>query len=137
MGKRIKKIISKIVDLKSNLVNSIIYFVYYYMPIKSNLVYVESKGGEDLAGNMLRIVEELKKPLYGNMKFVFFVKLQYREKIRKLLDTYKITSYKFVANSLSAGIIMERDENELIFAGYGKSKVFIYGRRSPATICKT
>ena len=107
MGKRIKKIISKIVDLKSNLVNSIIYFVYYYMPIKSNLVYVESKGGEDLAGNMLRIVEELKKPLYGNMKFVFFVKLQYREKIRKLLDTYKITSYKFVANSLSAGIIME------------------------------
>ncbi|MCI8650783.1 MAG: glycosyltransferase [Anaerotruncus sp.] len=108
MKKLLKKIKEKALSLKENLINSIIYFAYYHLSIKNNWVFIESKGGEDLAGNMLRIAQELVKPDYGRLKLIFHVNPPYKNKVEELLKTYGITSYKLVHHRISIGIAMER-----------------------------
>lgn len=108
MKKRLKKFKEILFSIKENLINSVIYFTYYHLPIKKALVFIESKGGEDMAGNMLRIAQELTKPDYGKLKFVFHVNLPHKEKIKRLLRTYGISHYKLVHHRVSIGIAMER-----------------------------
>lgn len=108
MKKRLKRIREKLLSIKENLINSIIYFVYYYLPVKKNEVFIESKGGQDLAGNMLCIAQELSKADYGKLKFVFHVEPQYQERVKMLLRTYGITNYRLVHRRVFVGIAMER-----------------------------
>lgn len=108
MRKRLKKLREKLFSLKENLSNSIIYFAYYHLPIKKNLVFIESKGGEDLAGNMLRIAQELSKPEYGGLKIVFHVNRPHKKKVKALLKTYGIAAYKLAHRRVSVGVAMER-----------------------------
>lgn len=108
MRERLKKIKEKLLSAKENLINSVIYFVYYRLPIKKNLVFIESKGGEDMAGNMLRIAEELAKADYGKLKFVFHVNRPHKKRVKKLLQTYGIRRCKLVHRNVSVGIAIER-----------------------------
>ena len=54
--KGLKKSIKK---WKKQYYNSYIYYSYYHSKIDEKAVYVQSRGGDDLTGNMLRMVEEL------------------------------------------------------------------------------
>lgn len=108
MRKRLKKLKDKIFSLKENLANSLIYFAYYHLPIKQNWVFIESKGGEDLAGNMLRIAQELSCECYGMLKLIFHVNPSCEEKVKALLKTYEIKSYRLVHGKVSVGFAMER-----------------------------
>lgn len=108
MKKRLIKIKEKLLSLKENLINSIIYFAYYHLPIKEDLVFIESKGGEDLAGNMLRIAQELAKLDYGRLRFIFHVNVPHEEKVKELLKTYGITCYKLVHSRVMIGLVMEQ-----------------------------
>lgn len=47
----------KIKKIKGNFFNSLIYDIYYHIKINQNVVYVESRDGNDFTGNILRIVE--------------------------------------------------------------------------------
>lgn len=102
-----KKLYEKIKKLKPYITNSFIYFFYYKRKINSKLVYIESKGGSDLAGNMLRIAEELSKPLYGKLKFVFYAKKDVLNKFRQVLSKYGVTNYILVSSSYKAVCYME------------------------------
>ena len=61
--------------MKENLIHSVIYFAYYHLPIKKNWVSIESKSGEDLAGNMLRITQEVAKMDYGRPQLLLLTGL--------------------------------------------------------------
>ena len=65
---------SLINQFKGIFINSIIYFIYYHIKIKDNVVYVESRDGNDFTGNILRIVEELSSGNYGKYKIFIFAK---------------------------------------------------------------
>ena len=68
----------KIKKIKGNFFNSLIYYIYYHIKINQNVVYVESRDGNDFTGNILRIVEEISSGEYGNYKiFVFFFSVIY------------------------------------------------------------
>ena len=85
MLKRVKdKLIAfkKKVNFKEQIKNSIYTFFYYHCKIKENTAFVESRMGEDLAGNMFRIAQGLQK---RNVKLCIAVKRGYEEKVQRLL----------------------------------------------------
>ncbi|MBE5951123.1 MAG: glycosyltransferase [Lachnospiraceae bacterium] len=72
----------KEINFKEHFVNSVYMHAYYHCKVKKNVAFVESRTGEDLAGNMFRIVQELTK---RNLKLYVTVKKGYEEKVGRLL----------------------------------------------------
>ena len=80
----------KIKNLKQYSINNLIYYNYYHKKIDENLVYVESRDGNDFTGNMLRIVEELSTGKYGDLKIFVYAKEKVHPKIRELEKNYDL-----------------------------------------------
>lgn len=72
------------------------YHHYYKKSLNEKLVAVESRNGTDLAGNILRIMEELSKPEYGNFKFIVSITDEKRKYAEKLLARYNIKNVRLV-----------------------------------------
>ena len=68
--------------------NSEIYDVYYNTPLDENLVFLESRDGNDFTGNILRICAELHKPAYGNLRFCIYARGDVEQMIRSLAGRY-------------------------------------------------
>lgn len=68
--------------------NSKIYDVYYNTPLDENLVFLESRDGNDFTGNILRICAELHKPAYGNLRFCIYARGDVEQMIRSLAGRY-------------------------------------------------
>ena len=64
----------KIRNIKDCKDNSSIYDVYYKENIDESLIYFESRNGEDLVGNIFRIIEELSTNKYGEYEIVLYAK---------------------------------------------------------------
>lgn len=103
-----RKIAYKIRTLTDCIANSIVYFNYYHLPIKENLVYVESQCGEALNGNLLRICEELKNKEYGKLKIIIKTKRTYIKNIKMLVHNYGLDNVKIVTSTLLGLVYMER-----------------------------
>ena len=65
-------------------------------PVRKNIVLLESTNGADIGNNMLRIMEELSKPEYENMKFGFPATRVYFQEAEGLLKTYRLPRVKTV-----------------------------------------
>lgn len=104
-----KKFKDKIKSIQILLMQTLIYYYYYHRKVNNQLVYIESKSGEDFAGNMLRIAEELSKPEYGKLRIIFFVKKEKHciEKYRALIKRYGIKNYHLETNRYRAACYME------------------------------
>ena len=80
----------KIKNIKQYSINDLIYYNYYHKKIDENLVYVESRDGNDFTGNILRIVEELSSGKYGKYKIFVYAKQKVHPKIKDLTKNYNL-----------------------------------------------
>lgn len=92
----------KINKIKQGSINDLIYYNYYHKKIDEQLVYVESRDGNDFTGNIFRIVEELSTGKYGDFKIVVYAKEKVHPKISELQKNYnlkidEIISKEFIA----------------------------------------
>ena len=56
----------------------------YYLDIDEDLVYLESRDGNDFTGNILRIIEELSTGKYGNLKIAVYVNENGLERLKEV-----------------------------------------------------
>ena len=73
--------------------NSLIYS-NYYKDVDENLVYFESMDGNDFAGNIFRIAEELSTGNYGNFKIAVYAKPEVKGEIDALKKNYNLKEIK-------------------------------------------
>ena len=103
-----KKFSGKFDDIKYASINSLIYHNYYHKEIDENLVYVESRNGRDLTGNVFRIVEELSTGKYGDLKIVVYAKEEVHQKIKGLERNYSLKIDQIVSGRTKGTMIMEK-----------------------------
>jgi len=93
-GSNVKKIINK---LKSRVWFSIYYGKHQKSKLNKNLVFLESRNGSDMAGNILYIARELStNPAYKKLKLCVPAKPHMAGSIKFLLDKYGIKNVKFL-----------------------------------------
>jgi len=92
-----KKFKKKRKEMKRFRQNTLIYREYYNASIDDNLVYVESRDGNDFTGNILRIVEELSTGKYGDFKIQVYAKPKVHSKIKKLSENYSLKIDKIIS----------------------------------------
>ena len=97
----------KIKKIKGNFFNSLIYYIYYHIKINQNVVYVESRDGNDFTGNILRIVEEISSGEYGNYKIFVFANKDIHPKIKELQKNYNLKISHVTSNTIVASMILE------------------------------
>ncbi len=98
----------KIINLKDCWDNTKIYDNYYNREIDENLIYFESRNGEDLVGNIFRIIEEISTGKYGEFKVVLFAHKNIIPKIRQLKRNYNLKIDKIITNDDDATKVLER-----------------------------
>jgi len=93
LKKRLKKIVKKIkVKVKD------MYYInkYYNSKIKENVVLLESKNGEDIAGNIFYILKELRTKEYSNLEVYLVAKKNKIQRFAKLIENYNINNVKII-----------------------------------------
>ena len=89
-----KKIVN---TLKTRLWFSIYYGKHLNSKIKDNHVFIESRSGADLAGNILCITKELyENPEYKHLKLCISAKPFKADDVKAMLNQYGIKKIKFV-----------------------------------------
>lgn len=95
-----KSIKKKIKTLKNKVVTwtklGAYYRVYEKSPLKDKLILIESKNGDDLAGNMFAIVRELSQPAYKDFTVYLAIKKPKKAFFQKLLVKNALTNVQFV-----------------------------------------
>ncbi len=90
----VKKFINK---LKSRIWFSVYYGIYQKSKINKNMVFLESRNGSDMAGNILYIAKELSEnPAYKHLKLCVPAKPFMAENVRSILSRYGIKRVKFL-----------------------------------------
>ena len=69
---------------------------YKKYSVDEKAVLVESKHGEDLAGNMMRILLTLNAPEYNGYRIYLAVKTAYQERVQSMLDMYGLENVKLI-----------------------------------------
>lgn len=95
-------------EFKQHVINSLIYYSYYHKKIDDNLVYVQSRNGNDFTGNILRIVEELSTGKYGNLKIHAYVKENVVDKLEELKKNYSLKIEKIISKESAATMTIEK-----------------------------
>ncbi|MGN1481554.1 CDP-glycerol glycerophosphotransferase family protein [Porcipelethomonas sp.] len=94
LKKNLNKILNK---LKTRIWFSIYYGKYLKTNLKNNLVFIESRNGTDLAGNILYITKELyENPDYSHLKLCISAKPFKTDDVKAMLRQYGIKKIKFV-----------------------------------------
>lgn len=87
--------------------NTFWYSICYKKPIQDNLVFVESRDGQDFTGNIFRIVEELAKREYCHLTVVVFAVGSVKNRIEKLQEKYTLGNLRIVTDLDEAIPFME------------------------------
>ena len=91
-----KKILKKFKTLLNSIFSSIVYYFYYNSDINDRLIFVESRNGKDLAGNILRLLIEIKKK-YGNQyKMVVATKKEFYKHLNGIINHYQLNDVMLV-----------------------------------------
>lgn len=90
-------------DIKEKLVSGrrfgIYYRAYEKKALDPKMILIESKNGQDLAGNMFAIIEELAKPEYRDFCVYLVAKEETKETISHLLSSKNLNFVKLVRMS--------------------------------------
>lgn len=75
-----------------------VYYTHLYEKLKvlPNDILLESKHGEDIAGNIFAILKELSKDIYKNYNVKLAIAPAYKDSFRRLLDTYGIKNVDMI-----------------------------------------
>lgn len=116
----------KINILKSRIWFSIYYGIYQKLKINSNMVFLESRSGYDMAGNILNIARELSEnPDYKHLKLCIPVRPHLAENIKLMLKKYNIKYYKLL-----------REESLSYYKYLSKSKYLVNDTSFPRRFIK-
>ena len=88
--------ISKEAERKEDLLENSEIYSNYYKDIDEDLVYLESRDGNDFTGNILRIIEELSTGKYGNLKIAVYVNENGLERLKEVEKNYKLKINKII-----------------------------------------
>lgn len=92
--KKIKRIFKKV---KSMLRSSWYIHYYYSSDLDGNAIFLDSKNGKDLGGNILRLAQELSgNPVYSDYKLYFSSNKDRKSQLKNTLELYNITNAKIV-----------------------------------------
>lgn len=101
--------------------NSIGYFAYEKMSIRENLIYIESRDGNDIADNILSIIEEIQKEDYKKYKTIIYVN---KNRLKEKQELIKACGFKNVllTGSRTYGHFISEIAKYIIFDStlYGK-----------------
>lgn len=107
-----KKIKNKLTDyywkLHNTMITTIAYWVYDHCKIDENMVFMSSRDGMDLAGNILRIAEELSKEKYNHLKIYIYAKHEAEDHVSALKKEYQLENLHIVTRKSIALALMER-----------------------------
>lgn len=103
----LNKLKKKFYKLRDVVGNTIVYFVYYNIPINDKLVYIESQSGKTLGGNLLRICEELHKEEYKNLKIIVKATKESKKDILLLIKNYNLKNVKIITTTIEALVYLE------------------------------
>lgn len=103
--------------------NTKIYNVYLNESIDENIVYLESRNGNDFTGNIFRIAEELSSGEYGDFEIYAFANNEVKSKIREFQKNYNLNIKKIITDANEACRILERAK--YIFTDSGINSKFI------------
>ena len=88
-------------------INSAVYRAYD-KKVDKNLIYMESRDGNDFTGNILKIAEEISSGKYGNFKIHVFAKKEVHSKIRQLEKNYNFKIDKIISKESLATVALEK-----------------------------
>ncbi|MBQ6139006.1 MAG: CDP-glycerol glycerophosphotransferase family protein [Methanobrevibacter sp.] len=88
-------------------INSAVYRAYD-KKVDKNLIYMESRDGNDFTGNILKIAEEISSGKYGNFKIHVFAKKEVHSKIRQLEKNYNFKIDKIISKESLATVTLEK-----------------------------
>ncbi len=125
------KIIKIAKIIKLGMMNSFYCFFYYRIHLKDKLVAVESRNKTELAGNVMRIMQEMSKPEYKGFRFILMIKKDKKQYAKSLIKHYNIKNVIIVqSNSLLSICLMAKAKyllNDSTFQrNYVKKKGQIY-----------
>ena len=92
---------------KEGLINSSIN-KSYNEAIDENIVYLESRDGNDFAGNIFRIAEELSTGRYGDYRIYVYAKKGTVSKIERLQENYNLNIHKIITKESTATNILQK-----------------------------
>ncbi len=93
--------------IKKKFYNDYVYHAYYHAKIDEKAIFVQSRGGDDLTGNMLRMVEELSSGKYGDYKICLFAKKEAVPKIKELEKNYDLKIHSITTSKITATKYLE------------------------------
>ena len=99
---------NKINNLKECLENNTLYDNYYKCDIDDDIIYLESRNGQDFTGNIFRIVEEISSGDYGNFKIYVYATEDVKSKIELFQKNYNLDIYKVISDKKEAVKILFR-----------------------------
>lgn len=92
---------------KSLLKNSLCYYAYYYSRIQDDVIYMESRDGNDLADNILSIIEELQKPVYKKYRIYLYIGKTLKGRAESLIGAYGFKNVTVVTSRTRSVMVME------------------------------
>ena len=102
---------NKINNLKECLENNTLYDNYYKCDIDDDIIYLESRNGQDFTGNIFRIVEEISSGDYGNFKIYVYATEDVKSKIELFQKNYNLDIYKVISDKKEAVKILNSLHN--------------------------
>lgn len=101
-------LLDKIHNINECRENSQIYDVYSNQSIDNHIIYFESRNGNDFAGNIFRIVEEISKGEFGDFKIYVYANNNVKSKIYEFKKNYDLKIHKIITDETEACKILEK-----------------------------
>jgi len=70
--------------------------LYEKLPVEDKSILLESKHGEDVAGNIFALLQELSKPEYGHYRVKLALQEELFPRYKKLLERYNIKNITYI-----------------------------------------
>lgn len=99
---------NKINNLKECFDNNVLYDTYYNSEIDDNVIYLESRNGQDFTGNIFKITEELSTGIYGDFKIYVYATNNIKSKIESFEKNYKLNITKIITDENEAVNILHK-----------------------------
>ena len=98
---KLAKIKKKLPFLSIMMQRGSVYYTNLYekLDVKDDLILLESKHGEDLAGNIFALIKELSKKEYDNYTVLLAMVSEYMDKYEGLLSSYGIDNVNMIEKS--------------------------------------
>lgn len=99
MGKLEKVVKQKLRKLYNPLLESYYMFCYRHLPLKNNLIFLDSRNGKEIAGNIYRIIMELSNEQYKNFKLILSINKNSKSEAKKILCGHNLNVKLVITDS--------------------------------------